>query len=74
MGLIIVTHLGPGIVRSDVIALSQKAKSFDGSALLNHIQMYEAKGFTVSTVTSDGEQSIVAMKKERSASAEQQGC
>jgi hypothetical protein len=63
MELIIVTYFGPGIVRSDVIALSQKAKSFDSAALLHSIQMDEAKGFSVSTVTSDGEQSIVATKE-----------
>jgi hypothetical protein len=63
MEFIIVTHLGPGIVRSDMIALSQKTKSFDSTALLNHIQMYEAEGFSVSTVNSDGEQSIVAMEE-----------
>jgi hypothetical protein len=63
MGLVIVTHLGPEIDRSDNRALSQKAKLFAGAALLNHIQIYEAKRFTVSTVTSHGEPSIVSMKQ-----------
>ena len=47
MGLIIVTHLSPGIDRSDNKTITQKAKSFAGAALLTHIQMYEAKGFIV---------------------------
>ena len=63
MGLITATYLWPGIDRSDDRALSQKAESFAGAALLNHIQTYGAKGFTVSTVTPDGEPSIVSMRQ-----------
>jgi hypothetical protein len=55
MGLIIVTHLGPGIDRADKKAITDRAKSFAGSALLNHIRIFEAKGFQVSSVTSDPE-------------------
>lgn len=62
MGLIIVSHLGPGIDRSESRGPPAKARSQAGAALLKHIRIYDAKGFTVSTVTSDGEPSIAALK------------
>ena len=62
LGLIIVSHLGPGIDRTDHKGPPTKARSFAGPALLKHIRLYDAKGFNISSVTSDGEPSIAALR------------
>ena len=62
MGLIIVSHLGPGIDRSDTKGPPAKARSQAGAALLKHIRIYDAKGINISSVTSDGEPSITALR------------
>ena len=61
MGLIIVSHLGPGINRTEQRGIPAKARSRAGDALLSHIALYDRKGFHVSSVTSDGEPSITAL-------------
>jgi hypothetical protein len=40
----------------------QQFMSATGDALLSHIRLYDGKGFTVNTVTTDGEPAIVAIK------------
>ena len=72
LGLIMVTHLGPGNDRrppgssrlSTADRHSEKAKSKAGQSLLMHIQLYMAKGFQIKRVTSDGEGSVKAVKAE----------
>jgi hypothetical protein len=54
LGLIMVTHLGPGAHdRPDRHAERSKAKA--GTSLMLHISHYIAKGFRIKRVTSDGE-------------------
>jgi hypothetical protein len=65
LGLIMVTHLGPGAERlsqdrSDRHAEKSKAKA--GASLMLHINQYTAKGFRIKRVTSDGEPAIKAAK------------
>jgi hypothetical protein len=68
LGLIMVTHLGPGIDRtkdksnSDRQGDGSRAKA--GQSLLTHIQQYHEKGFFIKRVTSDGEPSIKAGRSE----------
>jgi Reverse transcriptase (RNA-dependent DNA polymerase) len=67
LGLIMVTHLGPGAERqsrdrTDRHAERSKAKA--GSSLLLHISQYTAKGFRIKRITSDGEPAIKAIKSE----------
>jgi hypothetical protein len=68
LGLIMVTHLGPGIDRtkdksnSDRQGDGSRAKA--GQSLLTHIQQYHEKGFFIKRVTSDGEPSIKAVRSE----------
>ena len=62
MGLIIVSHLGPGIDRSETKGPPAKSRAQAGGALMKHIKIYDAKGFTVSTVTTDGEPSVIALR------------
>ena len=45
MELIKVTHLGPGMDRSDTKAVTQKAKSFAGAALLSHLGCMKLRDF-----------------------------
>ena len=61
MGLIMVTHLGPGIDRITPDAPSAKSKAKAGEALEEHITSYRARGFIIRTVTSDGEPAVKAM-------------
>ena len=61
MGLIMVTHLGPGIYRITPDAPSAKSKAKAGEALEEHITSYRARGFIIRTVTSDGEPAVKAM-------------
>lgn len=66
MGLIMITHLGPGIDRikdkptNDRQGDGSRAKA--GSALVSHITQYHNKGFIIKRVTSDGEGSIKATR------------
>ena len=71
LGLIIVTHLGPGSntdtssdtaqqKRGDKVTSGSKAKS--GQSLLAHLELYASKGFTINRVTSDGEPAIKALR------------
>ena len=53
MGLIMVTHLGPGI-DGKTHGNDQKSRAKAGKALLMHIQEYQFKGFHIRSVTSDG--------------------
>ena len=62
LGLVIVSHLGPGIDRTDHRSIPAKSRAKAGSALLTHIETYDSKGFTIHTVTTDGEPAIVALK------------
>ena len=66
MGLIMTTHLGPGMDRATPDAPSAKSKAKAGEALEDHISNYRARGFIISIVTSDGEPAIRAMAKELS--------
>ena len=59
MGLIMVTHLGPG-KNGDVNDLKSRKKA--GKALLVHLHEYEMKGFNIRSVTSDNEGAIKAVK------------
>ena len=60
MGLIMTTHLGTSYNSSN----GDKAKSRAGLCLLQHIEAYEAHGFRIKRVTSDGENVIKAVKHE----------
>ena len=64
LGLIMVTHLGPGIDRSTSDRHGERSKSKAAQSLSLHISQYEAKGFRIKRVTSDGEPSIRAAKQE----------
>ena len=70
LGLIMVTHLGPGSEsRTNSVNVNNdsqvvKAKSNAGQSLLMHIQQYMIKGFRIKRVTSDGEASIKAVRPE----------
>ena len=62
LGLIMVTHLGPGTEK--VVATSQTiegSRSKAGQALILHIQQYLAKGFQINLITSDGEGAVKAV-------------
>ena len=67
LGLIMVTHLGPGIDRSNT-AKANSDRQGDGArskarrTLITHIQQYVSKGFAIKRVTSDGEPSIKAVR------------
>ena len=58
MGLIMTSHLGVHHASSN----GEKAKSRSGHCLLEHIDAYEAHGFSIKRVTSDGEPAIKAVK------------
>jgi Zinc knuckle len=58
LGLVMVTHLGPGQDRSASGSKVEGSRSKAGKALLLHISQYKAKGFHIRTVTSDGEGAI----------------
>jgi Reverse transcriptase (RNA-dependent DNA polymerase) len=63
LGLIMVTHLGPGAERrtSDrPDRHAERSKARAGASLLLHISQYTAKGFRIKRVTSDGEPAIKA--------------
>ena len=62
MGLIVVSHLGPGIDRSETKGPPAKSRAQAGTALMKHIKIYDAKGFTLSTVAADGEPSVIALR------------
>lgn len=73
LGLIMVTHLGPGSnhdppaglkagIKPDKQTTGSKAKA--GQSLLAHIGMYMSKGFVINRVTTDGEPAIKAVKAE----------
>jgi hypothetical protein len=64
LGLIMVTHRGPGIDRSTSDRHGERSKSKAAQSLSLHIRQYEAKGFRIKRVTSDGEPSIRAAKQE----------
>jgi hypothetical protein len=64
LGLIMVTHLGPGFDRTVTDRQGQKSKSKAAESLFIHIRQYEAKGFRIKTVTSDGEPAIRAAKQD----------
>ena len=59
LGLIMITHLGPGINRNKDKPLSDRqgdgSRAKAGIALVNHIKQYHNKGFHIKRVTSDGE-------------------
>ena len=61
MGLIMVTHLGPGIDRITPDAPSSRSKANAGEALEERITSYRARGLIITTITSDGEPVINAM-------------
>ena len=65
LGLIMVSHLGPG---SETASSSEKnnerSRSKAGEALLMHVTQYQAKGFRVLTVTSDGEGAVKSIRQE----------
>ena len=63
LGLIMVTHLGPGIERS-IGSHNEKSRSLAGKALLLHIQQYLSKGFRITTVTSDGEGAVKTVRRD----------
>ena len=66
LGLIMVTHLGPGTVphttnnNTDKATSGSKAKA--GQSLLAHLDTYASKGFKINRVTTDGEPAIRAIK------------
>ena len=66
LGLIMITHLGPGSNHnnncSDKTTAGSKAKA--GQSLLDHLAVYASKGFKINRVTSDGEPAIRAMKEQ----------
>jgi hypothetical protein len=65
LGLIMVTHLGPGAERrtSDrPDRHAERSKARAGASLMLHINQYTAKGFRIKRVTSDGEPAIKAAK------------
>jgi hypothetical protein len=66
LGLIMITHLGPGIDRSKDKPTSDRqgegSQAKAGAALVNHITQYHNKGFLIKRVTSDGEGSIKASR------------
>jgi Reverse transcriptase (RNA-dependent DNA polymerase) len=66
LGLIMITHLGPGIDRSKDKPTSDRQgegpQAKAGAALVNHITQYHNKGFLIKRVTSDGEGSIKASR------------
>ena len=65
LGLIMVTHLGPGTDKSTTGSRhSDGSRAKAGKALLLHIQQYLAKGFRMSAVTSDGEGAIKTVRNE----------
>ena len=67
LGLIMVTHLGPGAERKTLESSDrhgERSKSKAGASLLLHINQYTAKGFRIKRVTSDGEPAIKAAKND----------
>jgi hypothetical protein len=65
LGLIMVTHLGPGAERriSDrPESHAQRSKARAGASLMLHINQYTVKGFRIKRVTFDGEPTIKAAK------------
>ena len=58
LGLIMVTHLGPGQEKTTGFTTSEGSRSKAGKALLLHLNQYKAKGFHIRTVTSDGEGAV----------------
>lgn len=65
LGLIMVTHLGPGnesTLSGD--KGSERSRSKAGEALLMHVTQYQSKGFHVASVTSDGEGAIKSVRHE----------
>ena len=65
LGLIMVTHLGPGnesTLSGD--KSSERSRSKAGEALLMHVTQYQSKGFHVASVTSDGEGAIKSVRHE----------
>ena len=65
LGLIMVTPLGPGQdSTSSKDKHSEKSRAKAGKALLLHLAQYHAKGFRVSSVTSDGEGAVKSSRQE----------
>jgi hypothetical protein len=65
LGLIMVTHLGPGAERriSDrPESHAERSKARAGASLMLHINQYTVKGFRIKRVTIDGEPTIKAAK------------
>jgi hypothetical protein len=62
LGLIMVTHLGPG--HDSNSAGAERSRSKAGKALLLHLAQYQAKGFRVTSVTSDGEGAVKSSRNE----------
>ena len=59
LGLVMVTHLGPGQDKSaSGPKVAEGSRSKAGKALLLHINQYKSKGFYVRTVISDGEGAV----------------
>ena len=65
LGLIMVTHLGPGTEK--VVTTSRTtegSRSKAGQALILHIQQYLAKGFQINLITSDGEGAVKTVRRD----------
>jgi Zinc knuckle len=62
LGLIMVSHLGPG--NDSDSSGAERSRSKAGKALFLHLAEYQAKGFRVTSVTSDGEGAIKSCRKE----------
>ena len=68
LGLIMITHLGPGIDRTKDKPVNDRqgegSRAKAGAALVTHITQYHNKGFKIKRVTSDGEGSIKAARSQ----------
>ena len=64
LGLIMVSHLGPGNGTGRPDRLDERSKAQAGKSLILHINQYNAKGFRIKRVTSDGEPAINATKQD----------
>jgi hypothetical protein len=71
LGLIMVTHLGPGNNRNSIgerkshgDRQTEGSKAKAGLSLLDHISKYTAKGFRIRRVTSDGEAAVKSVRSD----------
>ena len=64
LGLIMVSHLGPGNGTGRPDRLDERSKAQAGKSLFLHISQYNAKIFRIKRVRSDGEPAIKATKQD----------